>query len=163
MKKIYILLATMFALSSCIQITNENKAINGSNDEGGNSYTRENYEYSSNEYSGSGSSVSRSSGSSNSMSCYSGSIGGSSATMYLNTSITSGKVGYYYYNKYKKHIDLYVSEYGYDGDGTVQYELSEHTPGHGQTGVFQIAIYPSHTIRGSFINSNGRYFDVNMN
>ena len=101
-------------------------------------------------------------GPSNLKSCYTGSIGGSSVTMYINTNVISGKVGYYYYNKYKKSIDLYINAYDDNGDGTVEYELSEYTAGHGQTGVFRITVYPSHSIRGSFVNSKGQYFNVNL-
>jgi hypothetical protein len=170
---ISVIVIAMFAMTSCIQITNENKAINGSNDEGGNSFTRENYEYNNNSEYGStrgsssttpSSSFSTSSSSvSSSMSRYSGTVGSYPVTMYINPSVTSGKIGYYYYNKYKKSIDLYVSGYDYDGDGTVEFELTENTSGHGQTGVFRIAVYPSHSIRGSFVNSKGQYFDVNLN
>ncbi|MBR6018313.1 MAG: hypothetical protein IK073_06800 [Paludibacteraceae bacterium] len=51
--KFSFVLIVLSALSSCIQITNENKAVNGSNSEGGNTYSQESYAYKNNEYSSS--------------------------------------------------------------------------------------------------------------
>ena len=167
--KIYFLLAMMLMLSSCINITNENKAINGNNEEGGNSYTRENYEYRHNEYSeqntrsyNTSSHNTHSSGIGNATSCYTGTIGTSRVTMYINPSITSGKIGYYYYDAYKKNISLYVDSYDYYGDDMIEFVLSEETAGYGKTGSFRVTVYPSHTISGSFVNSKGQSFSVNL-
>ena len=51
MKKIALLLAVMpiFAFISCVESNNVNKAINGDNDEGHNSYKQVNVDYESNE------------------------------------------------------------------------------------------------------------------
>ena len=51
MKKIALLLAVMpiFTLTSCVESNNVNKAINGDNDEGHNSYKQVNVDYESNE------------------------------------------------------------------------------------------------------------------
>lgn len=99
----------------------------------------------------------------NTMQRYTGKIGSYPITMFINLSITSGKMGHYYYNKYKTEIALYVEDYQRNEDGSVECSLVEETSGHGSTGKFHITVYPSHSIQGSFVNSKGEEYSVNLN
>lgn len=83
--------------------------------------------------------------------------------MYLDTKIHSGIIGTYCYDKYKKYMSLRVQEYSSEGNGIIHLVLSEVAPSEGMTGLFDIDLdTKEHQINGTFINSKGESFPINM-
>ena len=83
--------------------------------------------------------------------------------MYLDTKIHSGIIGTYCYDKYKKYMSLRVQEYSSEGNGIIHLVLSEVAPSAGMTGLFDIDLdTKEHQINGTFINSKGESFPINM-
>jgi len=95
---------------------------------------------------------------------YRGTIGSAVATMHIDTRITQGNIGYYYYNKNakvrteKRNLQLYVLRYEVNKDGTLHYVLCEQEVDNGDTGHFDIRVDTTkHTIKGRFYGNSGEY------
>ena len=93
---------------------------------------------------------------------YRGTIGSAAATMHIDTRITQGNIGYYYYNKNakvrseKRNLQLYVLRYEKNKDGTLHYVLCEQEVDNGDTGHFDIRVDTvKHTIKGRFRGDSG--------
>jgi len=94
---------------------------------------------------------------------FKGTIGNNRISMYLDTKIHSGIIGTYCYDKYKKYMSLRVQEYSSEGNGIIHLVLSEVAPSAGMTGLFDIDLdTKEHQINGTFINSKGESFPINM-
>ena len=94
---------------------------------------------------------------------FKGTIGNNRISMYLDTKIHSGIIGTYCYDKYKKYMSLRVQEYSSEGNGIIHLVLSEAAPSEGMTGLFDIDLdTKEHQINGTFINSKGESFPINM-
>ncbi len=94
---------------------------------------------------------------------FKGTIGNNRISMYLDTKIHSGIIGTYCYDKYKKYMSLRVQEYSSEGNGIIHLVLSEVAPSKGMTGLFDIDLdTKEHQINGTFINSKGESFPINM-
>jgi hypothetical protein len=99
---------------------------------------------------------------------YRGTIGSAVATMHIDTRITQGNIGYYYYNKNakvrtdKRNLQLYVLRSETNKDGTLHYVLCEQEVDNGDTGHFDIRVDTvKHTIKGRFYGNSGE-FKVNL-